>query len=63
MAAVTMEKIQSEIKSLQKDVAILKRIVADKQELSDWAKKELKLARDAPLKKYSSQKDIEREFL
>jgi hypothetical protein len=63
MGTVTLEKIQSEIKSLQKDVTLLKRIVAESQELSDWAKKELKLARDAPLKKYSSQKDVEREFL
>ena len=61
--AASLETLHKDMEQLQKDMAFIKRILAEDYELSDYAKKELTKARKAPKSEYVSQEDIEKEFL
>ena len=46
METITMEVLHKDIKKLYREVRLIRNIVSEKYELSDWAKKELKGARE-----------------
>ncbi len=58
----TLKQLETEIIKLKKEVAKIKSIVLDEGELTDWAKKALKKARETPLSEYSTLKEVEREL-
>ncbi len=63
MKTVSLEKIYNQVLNLQKDMNFVKKVIAEDFELSDEAKKELKEARATPIDEYTSQEDMEKEFL
>ena len=63
METITLNVLHKDIMKLQDDMAYLKHILKEKYELSDWAKKELKEARETQDSEYISQEDMEKEFL
>ena len=63
MGTVSLEKIYKEVVHLQRDMNFIKKVIAEDFELSDGAKKELKEARVTPVEEYTSQEDVEKEFL
>jgi len=63
MEAVSLEKIYDGLIHLQKDMDFVKKVIIEDFELSGKAKKELKEARAAPREEFTSQEDIEKEFL
>ena len=63
MATVSLEKIYDGLMDLQRDMAFVKKVIAEDFELSDEAKKELKEARATPKGEYINQEVIEKDFL
>ena len=63
MAPVSLKTIHEDLRSLQKDMQFLKHAIAEDFELSKEAKKQLEEARKTSRTEYTSQKDIEKEFL
>ncbi len=63
MANVTLDAIYQNIMKLRDDVTYLKHVMEEEYELSEWAKKELKEARETPDSEYISQENMEKEFL
>lgn len=63
METASLEKIYNGLMHLQKDMDFVKKVIAEDFELSDKAKKDLKEARSAPAEEFTSQEDMEKEFL
>jgi hypothetical protein len=62
--------MQSEIKALRQDVKlvlreieVIKNVVLDDGEMTDWAKKELEEARKIPRSEYISHDEVKRRIL
>jgi len=58
MDVVTLESIKRDIKKLSADIELIKNILIEKYELSDWAKNELKKARETPENEYVDINEI-----
>jgi len=58
MDVVTLESIKRDIKKLSADIELIKNILIEKYELSDWAKNELKKARETPENEYVGINEI-----
>ncbi|RLI90384.1 MAG: hypothetical protein DRO95_06305 [Candidatus Altiarchaeales archaeon] len=58
MGTVTLESIKRDIKKLSADIELIKNILIEKYELSDWAKNELKKARETPENEYVGINEI-----
>ena len=58
MESVTLEIINKNIENLYNEVKLIKSILSEEYELSEWAKKELKKARETPQEEYINLKDI-----
>ena len=63
MGTISLERIHKELVHLQKDMEFVKKVIAEDFELSDEAKKELKEARATPTEEFTSQEEMEKEFL
>lgn len=63
METITLDVINKNVMKLRDDVIYIRHILEEEYELSDWAKKELKEARETPDSEYISQDDMEKEFL
>jgi hypothetical protein len=59
----TMEINVREFKQLVRDVAVLKNLLLEEGELSEWAKKELKESREISVSHCISQNDLKKELL
>ena len=55
---MTLEIINKNIENLYNEVKLIKSILSEEYELSEWAKKELKKARETPQEEYINLKDI-----
>lgn len=55
---MTLESIKRDIKKLSADIELIKNILIEKYELSDWAKNELKKARETPENEYVGINEI-----
>ena len=58
MKGVTLEVINKNIEKLYNEVELIKNILSEERELSEWAKKELERARETPETEYVDLKDI-----
>jgi hypothetical protein len=58
-----MEINVREFKQLVRDVAVLKNLLLEEGELSEWAKKELKESREISVSHCISQNDLKKELL
>ena len=63
MESVSLEKIYNGLIHLQKDMDFVKKVIAEDFELSDKAKKDLKEDRATSEGEFTSQEDMEKEFL
>jgi len=63
MGSASLDNIHEDLVSLQKDVQLIKHIISEDFELNNTTKKALKAARKRPLKTYTAQRDVEKEFL
>tara|TARA_Y100000031_G_C7985372_1_gene276645 strand:+ start:218 stop:421 length:204 start_codon:yes stop_codon:yes gene_type:complete len=52
-----------DLTKLKRDIELIKNILSEDYELSDWAKKELEEARKVPDSELISMNEIEKEFL
>ncbi len=55
--------INKKLDRLVKDVELIKNIVSEEGELTDWAKKELEEARKTPRSEYISHDEVKRRIL
>ncbi len=61
-----IKNINDKLAKLVVDVEIIKGMLAKKDpegELTDWAKKQLKIAREAPASEYVSHEEVKRRIL
>ena len=58
MKGVTLEVINKNIEKLYNEVELIKNILSEERELSEWAKKELERARETPETEYVDLEDI-----
>ena len=58
MKEVTLEVVNKNIERLYSEVELIKNILSEEYELSEWAKKELKKARETPESEYIDLKDL-----
>ena len=58
MKGITLELINKNIEKLYNEVELIKNILSEERELSEWAKKELEMARETPETEYIDLKDI-----
>ena len=63
MGSLSLRKIHEDLLDIKGELKLLRNLIAENFELSDWAKKELKSARKSSKKKYVSQSVMEKEFL
>ncbi len=63
MGTASSEKKYNGLIHLQKDMDFVKKVIAEDFELSEEAKKDLKEARATTKKEFTSQEDMETEFL
>ncbi len=54
----TLEHLHRELVKVKTDVALIKHIIVEEGELTDWAKKELKKARETPEEGYMALEDV-----
>ena len=54
----TLEHLHKELMSVKTDINLIKNILAEKGQLTEWAKKQLKEARKTPEKKYIHLEDV-----
>ncbi len=59
----SLEKIYNRLIHLQKDMDFVKKVIAEDFELSEEVKKDLKEARATSTEGFTSQEDMEKEFL
>jgi len=53
-----IKDLKEDIKKLMVDVALIKNLLVEKGELTDWAKKELKKAREEDESEYTSLDEL-----
>ena len=53
---------EKDIKQLIQDVALIKSILMSERELTDWAKKELIMARETPVSECISHEEVKRRI-
>ena len=58
METVTLETIHKDLEYIKDNIDFLKHVMEEEYELSDWAKKELKKARETPEDKYIDLGDL-----
>ena len=58
---ITTKDIMNELRKIRIDINIIKGKL-DEGELTDWAKKELKKARDEPEENYTDLEDLRKEI-
>ncbi len=63
MGTASSEKKYNGLIHLQKDMDFVKKVIAEDFELSEEAKKDLKEARATSTEGFTSQEDMEKEFL
>jgi len=57
-----IQDLREDIRKLVVDVALIKNLLAEEGELSDWAKEELKKAREEPEEDYIELEDLRKEI-
>ncbi len=62
MANVTLNVVYKEIKDLKSDITYLKYLLEERYELSDWAKNELKKAREEMESRSIPHKEIMKKY-
>ena len=62
MEAVTLDVVYKEIKDLKNEMVHLKHLMEEDYELSDWAKDELKKAREEMKTKTISHEEIMKKY-
>ncbi len=63
METVTMETLHKDIKKLCGEVKLIRNIISEEYELSDWTKKELKEARAVPDSGLISHEEAKKRIL
>ncbi len=63
MAELVLEHIHKEIVEIKQDLSLLKNILLEEYELTDWAKKELVRARKTPINEFVDLKDVRKRLL
>jgi len=58
MAEINIKHIHQDILKLQRDISVIKHVLSEEGELTDWAKKALKKARSEPESDYVDLDDI-----
>ena len=58
MQTVTLKTIHKDVVRLYTDIELIKNILLEEYELSDWAKKEIKKARETPESEYIDLNDL-----
>ncbi|MBI2971010.1 MAG: hypothetical protein HYY37_01170 [Candidatus Aenigmarchaeota archaeon] len=53
-----LEKIQKDLAGLKRDIAFIKHVLVEEYEMSGYAKKALKKARETPKSKYVSLEEL-----
>ena len=54
----TLDHLHKELLRVKTDVELIKNILVEEGELSDWAKKQLKIARETPESEYVDLEDV-----
>ncbi len=54
----TLEHLHKELVKVKTDVALIKHILVEEGELTEWAKKQLKEARETPEEEYTAVEDV-----
>lgn len=62
MTSVSLEEVYEEIKELKIELKRISALLEEDFELSEYAKKELREAREEPLSNYTSHKEVLKEF-
>jgi len=63
METVTLNVVNRNIKKLYDEVRLIRNIVSEEYELSDWAKKELREARAIPESELISHEEVRKRIL
>lgn len=58
MTEVDIQHIHEDILKLQRDISVIKHILSEEGELTEWAKEALKKAREEPESEYTDLNDI-----
>ncbi len=55
--------LSNDIREIKESLDVIKHILQEEYELSNYAKKQLKIARKTPLSKYVSHEEVKRRLL
>ena len=58
MSEADIKHIHGDIEVLKKDISVIKHILSEEGQLTDWAKNALKEAREEPEENYSDLNDL-----
>ncbi len=63
MAETEIKHMHEDIEEIKRNISVIKHILSEEQELSSWAKNELKKARKAPKSDYLNHEYIKKRLL
>ena len=58
-----IQQMQKQLKTIQKDIGLIKHILEEDYELSDYAKKQLEEADKTPISEYIDHEEVKKRLL